>query len=101
MEYKETYGDMEPKVLKAVDITKPNKEGYVEYGIRDLLYTVKLTKQQMKDPMRTIDYWFTDHHRCGHDYDCCGCWRWTAYRHTIRHTKRREFTFMFSGRANI
>lgn len=96
MEYRETYDRMKPHMLKVVDITKSN-----EYGSQELLCTVKLTKKQMKDPIRTISYWFTDHFRCGHDYDCCGCWRWTAYMHTVRHTKRREFTFVWAGHANI
>lgn len=73
MEHRETYGRRKPRILKVVDVTKPNKYGDFEYGEQDLLYTVKLTKPQMRDPRRTIDYWFTDHYRCGHDYDCCGC----------------------------
>lgn len=96
MEYKKTYGKERPHILKTRDITESK-----EYGIQDMLYTVKLTKEQMADPAGTIRYWFTDHYSSGHAYDCCGCWRYTTYTHTLRHTKRREFTFLRCGRANI
>jgi hypothetical protein len=93
--------DCKPRIIKVTDYTSEKDS---MDGNQYLLMRVKLNRWQAaswNNVKRTIAEYFTDDRWCGHAWDCCGCWRWTAFVWNMKRVGNREYIFQYSGQKNI
>lgn len=60
---------------------------------------ISLKPEERKDPKQAIENHFF--RQCSCSYDCCGCFSWTPWTHTVKRLKRREYSFKYYKARNI
>jgi hypothetical protein len=67
----------------------------------DWSITFKTNRMETKDPKAAIKRFLRSDERCGHDWDCCGCWFTRVWTHKLQQIGPNTFTVEVAEYRNI